>query len=315
METNRLRKSIKIELEHKFIRQKAEFLDQIEKQMQIKQETLKEQIQQDHQNLINSNVKIAILEKKNDEKDKIIIEQEIIIRGYAATINQLQCQLKEHQQMPQQQAYQDIDEQRFIAQLQKQIDDLKMKNLRLHLKLTKLLTFFTEFKFYEKEFASFAVSDECSCDQLFKPKLPNNQDLLNQFIQQLNIWEEQYKKLSEKNEEISQEMKELKKKLIRHDLTTTIDKEKQTKTINILGEQVEDQKKYIAGLLWQIKQKSNTTQCKTLNDILLKKRVLSVEGDEPIFDVNKSGRKVIVDRYKLSSLQFVAKQRLHTLNN
>lgn len=32
----------------------------------------------------------------------------------------------------------------------------------------------------------------------------------------------------------------------------------------------------------------------------MKKRVLSVEGDEPVFDVNKSGRKVIADRLKLS---------------
>lgn len=31
METNRLRKSIKVELEHKFIRQKAEFLELVEK--------------------------------------------------------------------------------------------------------------------------------------------------------------------------------------------------------------------------------------------------------------------------------------------
>lgn len=39
-----------------------------------------------------------------------------------------------------------------------------MKNLRLSLKLTKLLTFFTEFKLYEKEFARIAVSDECSSE-------------------------------------------------------------------------------------------------------------------------------------------------------
>ncbi|CAD8143276.1 unnamed protein product [Paramecium octaurelia] len=102
---------------------------------------------------------------------------------------------------------------------------------------------------------------------------------------------------------------------MRHDLTTTIDKEKQKKAISFLGEQVEDQKKYIAGLLWQIKEKSNTTKCRTFNDILLKKRVLSTEGNEPIFDVNKSGRKVIVDRFKLSTLQCIAQQRLHTLNN
>lgn len=39
-----------------------------------------------------------------------------------------------------------------------------MKNLRLSLKLTKLLTFFAEFKLYDKEFAKNAVSDEISCE-------------------------------------------------------------------------------------------------------------------------------------------------------
>ncbi|CAD8143278.1 unnamed protein product [Paramecium octaurelia] len=183
METNRLRKSIKVELEHKFIRQKAEFLELVEKQLQTKQEKLKEQIQEDYQNLINANVKIAVLEKKNEEKDKIIAEQEMIIRGYSATINHLQNQFQLHPQNKKS-VFQEMEDQKMIDYLQNQVEDLKMKNLRLSLKLTKLLTFFTEFKLYESEFARIAVSDECSCEQLYKPKLPNQQDLLNQLKQQ-----------------------------------------------------------------------------------------------------------------------------------
>lgn len=41
---------------------------------------LSTQVYENNQNLINMNLKIASLEKKNEEKSKIILEQEALIR-------------------------------------------------------------------------------------------------------------------------------------------------------------------------------------------------------------------------------------------
>ncbi|CAD8137316.1 unnamed protein product [Paramecium pentaurelia] len=302
METDRLRKSIKNQFEQKEIKQKGEFLSIIDQELQSLKEKLATQILQENNNIIKYNIKLLQLEKKNAEKQDIMIDQELQLRNYATLKQQslqfdVSTQYNEIQQIDKDDQKNEIN----ILNVNVQIEELKTRNLKLSLKLFKLLLYFVDLELYDSEFAKQAALDDFPCDQLYKPKLPEIQNM----ILNLEVNEKKYQSIIKQ--------KKMKKQLYVYDFSSDAKTDQQKRSIFTLGEQLDDQK-YLEQLL---QPKRNTQpKCKTLNDIILKKRRQSIDTSEPRLDFYKINRKLIADRFQQQPIQFLSYQqcRIHSLS-
>ncbi|CAD8047637.1 unnamed protein product [Paramecium sonneborni] len=191
METDRLRKSIKIEFEHKFMKQKTELLDILDKKLSSIKEELAMQIQEENKNIIQQNIKLLSLEKKNNEKYDIMVDQELLLRHQALLIEQSsQFDVSKQYNVIQQIVEKDQSDM-DMSELKFQIEELKTRNLKLSLKFSKLLSYFVDLQLYDNEFAKQAVSEDFPFDELYKPQLLQ----IHQEIEYLKINHQKYQSI------------------------------------------------------------------------------------------------------------------------
>ncbi|CAK70199.1 unnamed protein product (macronuclear) [Paramecium tetraurelia] len=320
MESDRLSQSIKFEIEQKQIKQKAQLLSIIDKELLSIKEKLANQVFEDNNNILKYNLKLLQLEKKNAEKHDIMVEQEMILRKQATIVEKQQKAQVQNEQKEIQQINKDDKEEISITQdLTVEIEGLRTRNLYLSHKLSQLLFYFVDLQLYDKEFAKQVALDDFPIDQLYKPSLSQPMNLF------LNIEDNEKKKLEAiikskvsllniiwKSCQNNKKQKLNKKQLFFQDQSTEIKPDQQKRTVFTYEDEHFEDQQYLEQLS-QLK-RDNQPKCKTLNDIILKKRKYSFDTAQPALDFYKLNRRLIAERFQQPSLQFVNYQkfRIHS---
>ncbi|CAD8134802.1 unnamed protein product [Paramecium octaurelia] len=316
MESGRLSKSIKFEFEREQIKQKAKLLSIIDKELQSIKEKLATQVLEENNNILKYNLQLLQLEKKNAEKHDIMVEQELILRQQATIMQKsLLVETQKDQKEIQQINTEHQEEINVTQDLIVEIEGLKTRNLYLSQKLSQLLFYFVDLELYDSEFAKQAALDDFPIDQLYKPSLPQSMNLFLNFENnekqkfEANIKQKQQKV---QIEQLQQQNRKLKKQVFFLDQSTEIKTDQQKKSVFTYEDEHLDDQQYIEQLL-QLK-RDTQPKCKTLNDIILKKRKHSFDTAQPVLDFYKLNRRLIAERFQQPSIQFVNYQqfRIHS---